>query len=407
VSFYPTQSPKLNWVVVLISSGIIISVGMGIRQSFGLFLLPISDVLGEGRTLFSLAIALQNLTWGIAAPVFGAMADKYGPARVCLAGGLFYILGLLLMAGFLNPATLIIGQILVGMALASAGMSVALGAVAKVAPKEKTGIALGLVTAIGSFGQFMMLPFSQVLLSNFGWQLAYVVLAICIAFVTIFSFGLRVPKGQRTSSVELADTITAKQALSAAFKDKNYLLLTTGFFVCGLHVAFIATHLPTYIIDIGLSKTTGGWALALVGLFNIIGSFTAGYLGGKYSKKNLLSCIYLLRSIVIALFVFMPPSTFMALFFGAAIGLLWLGTVPLTSGLVVVFFGPKHVTMLYGMVFLSHQVGSFFGAWYAGYIYDSSGSYLTMWSIAISAGIFASAINFFIQIPKFREPAAA
>ena len=311
------------------------------------------------------------------------------------------------MAGFLNPATLIIGQILVGMALASAGMSVALGAVAKVAPKEKTGIALGLVTAIGSFGQFMMLPFSQALLSNFGWQLAYVVLAICIAFVTVFSFGLRVPKGQRTSSAELADTITAKEALSAAFKDKNYLLLTTGFFVCGLHVAFIATHLPTYIIDIGLSKTTGGWALALVGLFNIIGSFSAGYLGGKYSKKNLLSCIYLLRSIVIALFVFMPPSTVMALFFGAAIGLLWLGTVPLTSGLVVVFFGPKHVTMLYGMVFLSHQVGSFFGAWYAGYIYDSSGSYLTMWSIAISAGIFASAINFFIQIPKFREPVIA
>ncbi len=402
-----TGPPKINWIIVLISSGVIVSVGMGIRQSFGLFLLPISDVLGEGRTLFSLAIALQNLTWGLAAPVFGAMADKYGPARICVAGGLFYITGLLLMAGFMNPTTLIIGQLLVGMALASAGMSVALGAVAKAAPKEKIGIALGLVTAIGSFGQFMMLPFSQNLLTNFGWQLAYIVLAICIAIVTIFSFGLRIPEAERTSSVELADAITAKQALSTAFKDKNYLLLTTGFFVCGLHVAFIATHLPTYINDIGLTKTTGSWALALVGLFNIIGSFTAGYLGGKFSKKNLLACIYLLRSVVIALFVFMPPSTTMALLFGAAIGLLWLGTVPLTSGLVVVFFGPSHVTMLYGMVFLSHQIGSFFGAWYAGYIYDISGSYLTMWSIAISAGIFASAINFFIQIPKPKTPAIA
>ena len=226
------NSRGTNWIVVLISSGIIISVGMGIRQSFGLFLLPVSDVLGEGRTLFSLSIALQNLTWGLAAPVFGAMADKYGPARICVAGGLFYITGLLLMAGFMNPTTLIIGQLLVGMALASAGMSVALGAVAKVAPKEKIGIALGLVTAIGSFGQFMMLPFSQNLLTNFGWQLAYIVLAICIAIVTIFSFGLRVPKGERASPVELADAITAKQALSTAFKDKNYLLLTTGFFVC-------------------------------------------------------------------------------------------------------------------------------------------------------------------------------
>ena len=405
MAIHQANSTKTNWIIVLISSGIIISFGMGIRQSFGIFLLPVSDVLGEGRTLFSFAIAIQNLTWGLAAPVFGLIADKYGPARVCVAGGLFYFAGLLLMAGFMNPTILIVGQFLVGMALASAGMSVALGAVAKVAPKEKTGVALGLVTAIGSFGQFMMLPFSQTLLSNFGWQISYVVLAICIAFATIFSFGLRVPKGQRTSSAELANVITAKQALSTAFKDRNYLLLTTGFFVCGLHVAFIATHLPTYISDSGLTKTTGSWALALVGLFNIIGSFTAGYLGGKFSKKNLLACIYLLRSVVIALFVFMPPTTAMALFFGAAIGLLWLGTVPLTSGLVVVFFGPSHVTMLYGMVFLSHQIGSFFGAWYAGFIYDSSGSYLTMWSIAIAAGILASAINFSIQIPKSREVA--
>ena len=399
--------PKVNWVIVLISSGIIISIGMGVRQSFGIFLQPVSDVLGEGRTLFSLAIALQNLAWGLAAPIFGAMADKYGPARVCMAGGLFYMTGLLLMASFMSPTTLIVGQLLVGMALASAGMSVALGAVAKVAPKEKTGIALGLVTAIGSFGQFMMLPFSQALLSNFGWQIAYIVLAGCVAVVTIFSLGLRVPKGQRASTADLANATNAKQALSTAFKDRNYLLLTTGFFVCGLHVAFIATHLPTYITDIGLTPTTGSWALALVGLFNIVGSFTAGFLGGKYSKKNLLTCIYVLRSVVIALFVFMPPSTPMALFFGSAIGLLWLGTIPLTSGLVVVFFGAKHVTMLYGMVFLSHQIGSFFGSWYAGYVYDVSGSYQAMWSIAIAAGLFAGAINFSIRNPSPQAPVSA
>ena len=407
MSVQTTNSLKVNWIIVLISSGIIISIGMGVRQSFGIFLQPISDALGEGRTLFSLAIALQNLAWGVAAPIFGAMADRYGPARVCMAGGLFYMTGLLLMAGFMSPATLIVGQLLVGMALASAGMSVALGAVAKVAPKEKTGIALGLVTAIGSFGQFMMLPFSQTLLSNFGWQIAYIALAACVAVVTIFSLGLRVPKNQRTSTAELADTITAKQALSTAFKNKNYQLLTIGFFVCGLHVAFIATHLPTYITDIGLTATTGSWALALVGLFNIIGSFSAGYLGGKYSKKNLLACIYILRSAVIALFVFMPPSTAMALFFGSAIGLLWLGTIPLTSGLVIVFFGPRHVTMLYGMVFLSHQIGSFFGAWYAGYVYDLSGSYQTMWSIAIAAGLFAGAINFSIRLPSTKSAVTA
>ena len=407
MSVQTTNSLKVNWIIVLISSGIIISIGMGVRQSFGIFLQPISDALGEGRTLFSLAIALQNLAWGVAAPIFGAMADRYGPARVCMAGGLFYMTGLLLMAGFMSPATLIVGQLLVGMALASAGMSVALGAVAKVAPKEKTGVALGLVTAIGSFGQFMMLPFSQTLLSNFGWQIAYIALAACVAVVTIFSLGLRVPKDQRTSTAELANTITAKQALSTAFKNKNYQLLTIGFFVCGLHVAFIATHLPTYITDIGLTATTGSWALALVGLFNIIGSFSAGYLGGKYSKKNLLACIYILRSAVIALFVFMPPSTAMALFFGSAIGLLWHGTIPLTSGLVVVFFGPRHVTMLYGMVFLSHQIGSFFGAWYAGYVYDLSGSYQTMWSIAIAAGLFAGAINFSIRLPSTKSAVTA
>jgi len=401
------DSRKVNWIIVLISSGIIISIGMGVRQSFGLFLQPVSEVLGEGRTLFSLAIALQNLCWGLAAPVFGAMADKYGPARICMAGGLFYMIGLLLMAGFISPATLIIGQVLIGMALASAGMSVALGAVAKVAPKEKMGIALGLVTAIGSFGQFIMLPFSQTLLSNFGWQITYVVLAACVAAVTVFSLGLRIPKEQQASTKDLADAITAKQAISIAFKDKNYLLLTTGFFVCGLHVAFIATHLPTYITDIGLTTKVGSWALALVGLFNIIGSFTAGYLGGKFSKKNLLAFIYIARSAVIAFFVFMPPSPAMALFFGSAIGLLWLGTIPLTSGLVVSFFGAKHVTMLYGMVFLSHQIGSFFGAWYAGYIYDLTGSYQIMWSIAIAAGIFASAINFSIGTPKPQAPAIA
>ncbi|MGB1862737.1 MAG: MFS transporter [Candidatus Puniceispirillum sp.] len=402
-------SKPSSWIVILLAGSAMVTVTFGIRQVFGLFVIPISNELGGGVQFFSLAIAFQNLMWGLSSPLFGAVADRYGAWRVAATGALLYTIGLLLMALYVTDAGVLIGQIFIGMGLGSAGISIAVGAVARAAPPEKRSLALGLVTSFGSFGQFALVPFTHELMSSYGWQTALVILSVIMASMVAVTLGLRGDGQSDKNNASVTDIakLTAAGALQSAISSRDYILLTSGFFVCGLQLVFITTHLPTYITDAGISIDIAGWALALIGLFNIIGAFICGWLGGITSKKNVLASIYLLRSLAIIAFILTPVTNFSVLAFGAAMGLLWLGTIPLTSGLIVVFFGPKHLSMLYGVVFLSHQIGSFVGAWAGGIWYDAYGNYEAMWWLNVSFGIFAFIVNWLIREQKPDMPAFA
>ena len=394
----PNSSHEFRWIIILLSASALVSVTFGVRQVFGLFLMPISIELGTGLQLFSLAIAVQNLIWGVSSPFFGALADRYGAWRVAGFGTLVYATGLLIMAFMVNETGIFLGQILIGMGLGSAGISIAVGVVARAAPPEKRSLAMGLVTSFGSFGQFALVPISQIIMNEHGWQFALVVLSAVVASMITFSLGMRVPTGDAR---QLEGAIqTAGSALREATISRNYILLSIGFFVCGLQLVFITTHLPAYLRDSGLSVDIASWSLALIGLFNIVGALVCGWLGGFLSKKKTLAIVYLLRGLIIAGFVSLPASPTVALIFGAAMGLLWLGTIPLTSGLIITFFGPRHLSMLYGLVFLSHQLGSFVGAWLGGVWYDWYGNYDAMWWLNATAGIFAFLVNWAIREPK-------
>ena len=396
------SSLRQRWLVIMLAGATLVSATLGIRQVFGLFLQPISMELGAGFQLFSLAIAIQNLVWGLSSPVFGAAADRYGPWRVAAMGALLYGGGLFLMASFVTNAGIFIGQILIGLGLGSAGISIAIGAVARAAPPEKRSLAMGLVTSFGSFGQFALVPVTQILMVQGGWQFALLMLSVIMASMVAVAMGLRTPAGS-ARPIE-GPILTIGATLQQAVSSRDYILLTVGFFVCGLQLVFITTHLPTYLHDAGLSPDISSWALALIGLFNIIGAFVCGWLGGVVSKKKSLATVYLLRGITIAAFILIPPTPVSALLFGACMGLLWLGTIPLTSGLIVVFFGPRYLSMLYGLVFLSHQIGSFVGAWLGGIWYDWFGNYEAMWWLNVAAGLFAFVVNWAIREPR---PAAA
>ena len=392
------SSLRQRWFVIMLAGATLVSATLGIRQVFGLFLQPISMELGAGFQLFSLAIAIQNLVWGLSSPVFGAAADRYGPWRVAAMGALLYGGGLFLMASFVTDAGIFIGQILIGLGLGSAGISIAIGAVARAAPPEKRSLAMGLVTSFGSFGQFALVPVTQILMVQGGWQFALLMLSVIMASMVAVAMGLRTPAGS-ARPIE-GPILTIGATLQQAVSSRDYILLTVGFFVCGLQLVFITTHLPTYLHDAGLSPDISSWALALIGLFNIIGAFVCGWLGGVLSKKKSLATVYLLRGITIAAFILIPPTPVTALLFGACMGLLWLGTIPLTSGLIVVFFGPRYLSMLYGLVFLSHQIGSFVGAWLGGIWYDWFGNYEAMWWLNAAAGLFAFAVNWAIREPR-------
>ena len=392
------SSLRQRWLVIMLAGATLVSATLGIRQVFGLFLQPISMELGAGFQLFSLAIAIQNLVWGLSSPVFGAAADRYGPWRVAAMGALLYGGGLFLMASFVTDAGIFIGQILIGLGLGSAGISIAIGAVARAAPPEKRSLAMGLVTSFGSFGQFALVPVTQILMVQGGWQFALLMLSVIMASMVAVAMGLRTPAGS-ARPIE-GPILTIGATLQQAVSSRDYILLTVGFFVCGLQLVFITTHLPTYLHDAGLSPDISSWALALIGLFNIIGAFVCGWLGGVVSKKKSLATVYLLRGITIAAFILIPPTPVTALLFGACMGLLWLGTIPLTSGLIVVFFGPRYLSMLYGLVFLSHQIGSFVGAWLGGIWYDWFGNYEAMWWLNAAAGLFAFAVNWAIREPR-------
>ena len=403
-----SSDSRRPWTLLLMAAAFLVMVTLGIRQSFGLFLLPVTEALGTGREVFSLALALQNLLWGIASPFAGALADKFGAGRVAAIGTLFYASGLFVMASFVSPSGLMMGQLMFGIGLGSAGVSIALGAVARAVAPEKRSLALGMVTSIGSFGQFAVLPVTQIFIDGYGWQVSLLLLSGLSA--SMLASCLLMARDEKVREVRTADiaNITMNGMLKTALSSTDYLLLTVGFFVCGIQVVFIATHLPTYLQDAGIGPEIASWALGLVGLFNIIGSLLAGWLGSFVSKAKLLAWLYLMRSVIIIGFLILPPSPMTALLFGAAMGLLWLGTIPLTSGLIVVFFGPAFLSMLYGVTFFSHQIGSFLGAWLGGWIYDNLGSYDLMWWIIIGSGVFAFIINLMIdERPKTLTTAAA
>jgi predicted MFS family arabinose efflux permease len=397
---------RRSYLTVLICGALILTLSTGMRQALGLFLKPISLDLQMGREVFGFAIAMQNIIWGLGSPFFGALSDKYGTGRVAAAGGIFYALGLLVMANGAGPGALILGNSLIGVALAAAGFSTVLGAAARAAPPEKRSLALGLMAAGGSFGQFAVVPYGHVLLDGLGWQMALLVMAASTLAILPLSMGV----AGGAAPVKGPGAQTLGQALSEAFKHSGFWLLVAGFFVCGFHVAFVVTHLPAYLADRAMPSWLGAWSLSLVGLFNIVGSWGCGYLGGKYRKKWLLSALYAGRALVFLLFILLPLSNATVLLFASALGLLWLGTVPLTSGLVAQIFGPTYMSMLYGIVFLSHQVGSFFGAWMGGRLFDMTGSYSVMWWLSVALGIFSALVHLPIldkPVDRLLSPAKA
>jgi MFS family permease len=393
-----------RWLVVLFSASALVTISLGIRQGMGLFLGPISLDLGTGRELFSLAIAVQNILWGLSSPFFGMMADRIGGWKVASLGGLLYAIGLLLMAGVVSPEGMLIGNFFVGLGLGSAGMAVALGAVSRSVPSEKRPLALGIVTSLGSFGQFALVPLTQIVILGYGWQTAMVGLSMVGAMMIAIGYGLR---SADSTAQDVAEASLGK-TLSHAFQSRDYILLTAGFFVCGLHLVFITTHLPIYLKDNAVDPAIASWALSLIGLFNIFGALFFGWIGGVTAKKVPLALIYLARTVIIAAFIYMPVTATSALVFGAAMGFFWLGTIPLTSGLIVTFFGPRYLATLYGFVFLSHQLGSFIGAWLGGRLYDVLGNYDVMWAINLIAGLLAFFLHMVIRekpIPMKAQPA--
>ena len=382
-----------NWrtpVLVLVCGAIILTLGLGIRASFGLFLQPMSMDLGWGRSHFSFAMALSNLIWGLAQPFFGAWADKQGAGRVVAVSGLLYAGGLALMPFSTTPLMLDASAgLMVGLGLSGVSFGVILGVVGRAFPPERRSLALGIASSGGSFGQFLMLPFGQLLISTLGWQTALLVLAGTIMATVPLAAAMM--EGRRPVATGAQQSLN--QALREAGGHSGFWYLTAGFFVCGFQVAFISVHLPAYLVDVRMTPAVGATALALIGLFNIAGSFVAGYLGGRFSKKYLLSGIYILRAVIIALFLVLPVTPVSVYLFAAGIGFLWLGTVPLTNGLVAQIFGVRFVSMLFGIVFLSHQIGSFAGVWLGGYLYDATGSYNLVWIGSIALGVIAAILN--------------
>jgi len=395
-----TPSPWRTPLIVLAAGATVVLFTFGLRATFALFLKPMSLDLGWGREVFAFAMASQNLIWGAAQPFASAVAEKWGAGRVVAAGGVLYGIGIYFMAHATDPLALTLsGGVLIGMAQAGCGLAVVLGAVAKVLPEERRTFGLGVVTAAGAAGQFTILPAGQALLSGgMAWLPALVLLGGSAVIMVICA----VPLAGKPDIQGAAKTvIDADSGLSAALRQaaghRGYWLLTTGFFVCGFHVAFVGVHLPSYLSDVGMSSEWGAWSLALIGLFNVIGSFSAGILGDRFRKKNLLTILYFSRAVVILLFIVIPVSPITVLLFSATLGLLWLSTVPLTSGLVAQMFGPRYMGTLFGIVFFSHQIGSFLGVWLGGYFYDTTGSYMPVWWAGVALGVAAALVHFPIR----------
>jgi MFS family permease len=396
--------PSLSMTQILICGAAIVTMSMGIRHGFGLWLQPVTIERGWNRETFAFALAVQNLAWGLAGPFAGAIADRWGAFRVLVIGSLLYAAGLVTMglattgAGFLGSA-----GVLLGMAQAGTTYAIVYGVIGRNVAAEKRSWAMGITAAAGSFGQFLMVPIEGGLIGSVGWQNALFVLGLTALLIVPLAFGLR-----ETKRVEPA---TQQQSIGAALReaigDRSFKLLTAGYFVCGFQLAFIGVHMPSYLKDRGLTPGVATTALALIGLFNVFGTYVAGSLGGRLPKRYLLSAIYTLRSLAIVAFVLAPLTPWSVYLFASAMGFLWLSTVPLTNGIVAEIFGVRYLSMLGGFVFLSHQVGSFLGVWLGGRLYDATGSYDVVWWIAIALGVFAAVVNLPIRERAILRPALA
>ncbi len=395
---------------VLIFGSLMVTLSMGIRHGFGLFNLPITSANGWGRETYALAIALQNLVWGFAQPVAGALADRYGPFKIMVIGGFLYGLGLIGMALTSDPFLFnLAGGLAIGIGLAATTYSVVYGILGRNVSPEKRVWAMGITAAAGSFGQFLMMPLEQGLISNFGANEALIYLGLLASLMIPLAFCLR----ETGFTANQAGDQTIRQALSEAMGNRNFRFLMMGYFVCGFQVVFITLHLAPYLKDMSLKypeingATVATTALALIGLFNVIGTYYAGVLGQHFPKRFLLSGIYITRSVAITLFLLFPLSATTTYVFAAVMGVLWLSTIPLTYAIVAQIFGVKYLTMLSGVVFFSHQLGSFCGAYFGGYLYDLTGSYQIVWGIAIALGVFACLINLPIREEPLVRPAMA
>lgn len=395
---------------VLACGALIVTLSMGIRHGFGLWLQPITQAQNWSRETFAFAIAIQNLAWGFFGIFAGMLADRFGAFRVLLGGALLYALGLAGMALSPNPAlfTLTAG-ILIGAAQAGTTYAVVYGVIGRQIDPAKRSWAMGVAAAAGSFGQFLMVPVEGFLISGLGWQQALLVLAVVVLAITPLAFGLREPGFGAGAAAPHRDQ-TIGQALSEAFKYPSFQLLMAGYFVCGFQVVFIGVHMPSYLKDKGLSPQVASYALALIGLFNVFGTYIAGTLGQKLAKRKILAFIYLGRAAAIAVFLWVPLSPMSVYIFSSVMGLLWLSTVPPTNATIAQIFGVAHLSMLGGFVFFSHQIGSFMGVWLGGLLYDRTGSYDIVWYISIALGVFAALVNLPVReapITRVPQPQAA
>lgn len=387
-------------LVVIVAGCLIAMIGFGIRSVFGLFLEPMTIDRGWDRETFGLALAIQNLLWGFGVPVAGMIADRFGPSRVLAVGAVVYMIGVWGMATVESALALhVFAGVLTGLGVAFTAFSLAMAAMAKVVGPERRSMALGLGTAAGSFGQVVFSPLGQGFIAAYGWESALLILSVTALIIIPLAFVL---PSDTSAKGEAPSDQTLRQALSEAGAHRGYVLLTIGFFVCGFHVAFITVHFPAYVADLGLDPSVGAYALALVGLFNIIGSFGAGVAGQKWSKKSGLSTIYFARALVILALLLAPKTALTIYLFAGAMGILWLSTVPLTTGIVAQVFGVRYMATLFGIVFLSHQLGSFLGVWLGGYLYDTTGSYDGVWWAGVALG-FAAAV---IHLPINEKPLA-
>ncbi|NNE21065.1 MAG: MFS transporter [Rhizobiales bacterium] len=398
-----TFSPSL-----IIALGCLIAmIAFGVRSTGGLFAVPMIEANGWNREIFGMAFAIQNLAWGMVQPIAGAFADKLGSVRVVVFGTLVYGAGVIIMALSETALMLNIGAgVLMGMGIAATSFSIIMPAFARLVPAEKRSWAFGMATAATSAGQLVFAPLGHAFISAFGWQTALFLLAVFVALIIplVLPFKAAEAGGKHQKAVEDEPEFPLPEVVKLAFSHGSFVLLVFGFFVCGFHVAFIAVHLPAYIEDLGLDPGLGAWSIAMIGFFNIIGAYSAGIFGGRYSKRFGLSFIYIARAIVIAIFISVPISAASVLIFAAAMGLLWLSTIPLTIGLVTVMFGTRYMAMLYGFVFVSHQVGSFLGVWLGGRFYDQYGNYDMIWYSAIFFGVASAIVHWPIRetlSPKF------
>jgi MFS family permease len=386
--------------VLILGFGCLISLmSFGPRSSLGFFLTPLSNANHWGRDVFGFALALQNLLWGIGQPLAGMIADRYGSARVLCAGGLMYAAGLALMSQAASAPLLDVSAgLLIGFGLSGTSFMVVLAAFGKLLPVEWRSRAFGFGTAAGSFGQFLYSPLAVALMDGFGWQQTLLIFGASTLAILPLSLALTTPK----TDTKGAAPQSLRSALGEAFAHRSYLLLVIGFFTCGFQLAFITVHMPSYLVDRGLSAQVGGWTLAAIGLFNIIGSIASGWLGDRMPKRYLLSFIYFVRAAAILIFISFPVTAFSCIAFGAVMGLMWLSTVPPTNGIIVIMFGTRWLATLAGFAFFSHQVGGFLGVWLGGVVFERTGSYTIVWWLAILFGVLSALIN----MPIVEKPVA-